>query len=427
VHILFLNRSYWPDVEATGQLLTELCEDLAPHARVTVVAGQPNHRPNGEPFRRRGLDQRNGVTIDRVWHTRLPKSLLLTRAINLVTYLLSATLAAWRRHRPDVVVVETDPPLLCLLGAWLRRRHGCRLVVYLQDIHPHAAIALGKLRSGPLTNWLRRRFFAVYRSADRVIVLSEDMRAVLIQGGVDERRIVTIPNWSDTRRILPVPHEQNDFRRQHVPDGALAVVYSGNLGLCQGLETVLDAATSLADRTDIRFLLIGGGVLKSKLQRLVSERGLTNVQFLDYQPKERLSHSLSAADVHLVPLDPRVAHYIMPSKLYGVLAAGRPVIAATRSDCDLARAVKGEEVGFVVPPGDAETLADRIAWCAENRKQLGTMSRLARRLAEDHYDRRLQTGRFHELLAGLLEPAPTSPGPPITSTDANRATSTSVV
>jgi glycosyltransferase involved in cell wall biosynthesis len=406
MRLLFLNRSYWPDMEATGQLLTELCEDLASHADVTVVAGQPNHRVEGQAFRRCGVQVHNGVTIDRVWHTRFPKSFLLTRAVNLVIYLLSAAWAAWRRHRPEIVVVETDPPLLCLLGAWLRRRHNCKLVVYLQDIHPDVAVAVGKLRSGRLTNLLRRRFFDVYRSADRLVVLSEDMRGVLVDGGVENERIVTVPNWSDTRRIRPAPHEQNTFRRAHVPDGAVAVVYSGNMGLCQGLETVLDAAELLADRTDVRFLLIGNGVSKSLLQTDARRRGLDNIRFLDYQPKEMLSDSLGAADVHLVPVDPRVAHYLMPSKLYGVLAAGRPVIAATRSDCELARIIEKEEIGFVVPPGDARKLAERIVWCADNREQMATMHRLSRQLAEDHYDRRLQTERFRELLFDLVEHQP---------------------
>src|SRR5262245_24054423 len=134
--VLFINRSYWPDAEATGQLLTELCEDLAASFDVSVIAGQPNSNPTGANFCRRGLEQRHGVHIHRVAHTRFPKKSLIGRAANLLSFLMAAFWTAFRVPRPDIVIVETDPFLLAFLGDWLKFWHGCRHVVYLQDIYP---------------------------------------------------------------------------------------------------------------------------------------------------------------------------------------------------------------------------------------------------------------------------------------------------
>ncbi|HPM79541.1 MAG TPA: glycosyltransferase family 4 protein [Candidatus Anammoximicrobium sp.] len=399
--ILFLNRSYWPDAEATGQLLTELCEDLAEQFDVTVVAGQPNWNAEGASFQRRGVQCRAGVTIRRVRHTRFAKRSVAGRVVNQLTFFAAATFAALAVKRPDIVVVETDPPFLALLGALARRRFGCRLVAYLQDIYPEVAVALRKLPRGFPTNVLHRLLHGVYRRADRVIVLSQDMRATLQRSGVADQRIAVLPNWADAGRIRPVAPAENRFRQQQQLNGQFVVMYSGNMGLSQRLEQVLRAADGLRSRRDMVFVLVGGGAARPALERQAAELRLPNVRFVDYQPQSELPHSLSAADLHLLPVDPRVVPYLMPSKLYGILAAGAPVLAVAPQDCELARIIQREGVGFVVPPGDTAALTERIASCADHREQLASMSRSARRLAVERYDRRGATTRIAQLLADL--------------------------
>jgi glycosyltransferase involved in cell wall biosynthesis len=396
-----MNRSYWPDAEATGQLLTELCEDLSASFDVTVIVGQPNDNPSGAPYRRRGTEIRHGVRIRRVWHTRFAKRFIPARIVNYLSFLWGAFWAALWVRRPEVVVVETDPPLLCAIGRMLQRYRGAKLVVYLQDIHPDIGIALGKLRNGPLTRFIRRMLLGIYRKADRVVVLSRDMREYIIAAGVDRADVVCIPNWVDTRHVRPVKIG-NSFRHQHKLAGKFVVMYSGNLGLCQRLEDVIDAAECLLRQSEIQFLLVGAGSLKSQLVEQVLERGLTNVRFLPSLPKSRLAESLSAADVHLVPLDPRVSSLLMPSKFYGVLASGTPLVAIAPVDCELAELTRAHRVGVVSSPGDPERLAATIESLAGQRGQLREMGALARRLAEDRYDRTTATARFELALRDVL-------------------------
>ncbi len=401
-HVLFLNRSYWPDAEATGQLLTELCEDLASSFDVTILAGQPNQNPRGVPFRSSGWEVHQGVKIRRVRHTRFPKSFLPGRVLNLLTYLAAAMWAALFLPRPDLIVCETDPPLLCLIAALLRRWHGAKLVIYLQDIYPDIAVALGKIRDGRLTGWIRRLMFGIYRRADRVVVLSRDMRDLLLTAGVPAERIECIPNWVDTERLVP-DKQSNAFRQTHGLDGQFIVMYSGNLGLCQRLEDTLAAADRLRRRSDIVFLLVGDGASKRRLEESARQMNLPNVRFLPYQPKERLSESLSAADLQLVPLDPRIASCLMPSKLYGILASGTPLLAVAPEHCELADITRQAGVGMVVPPDCPEALADAILWGAEHPEDLEAMGYAARRLAEDCFDRRRITAQFSAMLTQVSE------------------------
>lgn len=399
--VLFLNRSYWPDAEATGQLLTELCEDLAARGfRVGVVAGQPNQNPGDVAFRRTGTEVRNGVSVHRVRHTRLRKSSLVGRVVNLLTYLFTSAIRALRVERADVIVVETDPPLLCYLGILLSIWHRAKLLVYLQDIYPDIAMELGKLRRGLLYRFLHRTMYGVYRRADLVVVLSEDMRERLLRNGVRPDRIVIVPNWVDTRAVHPVK-EANAFRESQEWGRAFVVMYSGNLGLSQRLEQLIDAAELVRDDPETRFVLIGDGATKAALVERARSKGLSSVTFLGYRPKEMLAESLSAADVHVVVLDPALAECMMPSKMYGILASGSAVIVAAGERCELARMVTDHGIGRIVPFGDATALAECIRWFRRSELERGDMGRRARHLAVDRYDRRIVTPTFGDVLLRL--------------------------
>ena len=398
--IVFFNRSYWPDAEATGQLLTELCEDLAPEFDVSVVAGRPNTSFVDERTHFQ-TKRRTGVTIERCRHTRFPKRSWLGRAVNWATFLCTALLAGLRLRRPHVLVVETDPPMLCLIGAFFKRWHRCKLVVYLQDIYPDVAVALGGLPEGRLADLLRSLFFAAYRQADRVVVLSRDMRDYLIRWGLSPQKISVVPNWIDATLVQPIKTD-NAFRREHGLGNKFVVMYSGNLGLSQRLDTVIDAAAKLKHRGDIRFLLIGDGASKRRLERVVVENSLSNVTFLGYQPKERLAESLSAADLHLITMHPNVLSYLMPSKLYGILASGTASIATAPAHTELAEIIEQHRVGFVTSPDDAGQLAERISWAADHRPALEQMGERAFQLAQLEFDRPIATGRFAALLEQLV-------------------------
>src|SRR5260370_21843843 len=204
--LLFLNRCYWPDVEATGQLLAELCSDLARRHHVTVIAGQPNCvEVDGRRLIQR--ERHEGVQVIRVRNSRFSKKSLAGRLFGLSGYLLLAAWSAFTSRRPDVIVAETDPPVLGALGALLKAWHRCGLVYYLQDLYPEVGLTLGKLRPGPVTGLLRRATQFGLRHADRVVGLGEDRRRRVLDRGIAPETIVIIPNWVDVDQVRPLPSD----------------------------------------------------------------------------------------------------------------------------------------------------------------------------------------------------------------------------
>ncbi|MGD0671142.1 MAG: glycosyltransferase family 4 protein [Candidatus Binatus sp.] len=394
--VLFLNRSFWPDREATGQFLTELCDDLSRDHEVTIVAG-PSRERGSAGFHLWSHEQRGRVSIVRTWGTGFSKSNLLGRLVNLGTYYLLAAVVALRLPRPDVIVAETDPPLLGALAAVLKRRWGCRLIYNVRDLYPDIAEATGGVRNPLLLGLLRRANDYAYKRSDLIVTLGHDMAARIVNKGVPADKVVVVPDWVDCGRIRPL--ESNPFRRNF--GKKFVVMYSGNIGLSQQLEAVLEAADRLRDDERILFAMIGEGARKKWLEERARSMGLPNVIFLPYQPLENLAESLTAADLHLIPLAPGAAGCLVPSKIYGILAAGRPFIAMMEASAEVAQIARENAVGFVVRPGDIDGLVGAIREAVDAPERLKQMGVRARRLAELRFDRIKVTGRFGSVLAGV--------------------------
>jgi glycosyltransferase involved in cell wall biosynthesis len=397
--VLFLNRSFWPDREATGQFLTELCDDLSRDHEVTIIAGPSYHVPGTRAggIRLWSRESRGKVSIVRTWGTRFSKSNLAGRLVNLGSYYLLAALAALWLPRPDVIVAETDPPLLGALAAVLKQRWGCKLIYNVRDLYPDIAEATGGVRNPLLLGLLRHANDFAYKRADLIVTLGHDMANRIVAKGVPADKVAVVPDWVDCERIRPLA--DNPMRRNF--GGKFVVMYSGNLGLSQQLENVLEAAGRLSDDERIIFALIGEGARKQWLEERALAMGLPNVIFMPYQPLENLAESLSAADLHLIPLAPGTAGCLVPSKLYGIIAAGRPFIAMMEENAEVAQIARKEAVGFVVRPGDVEGLVRAIREAADAPPRLKQMGVRARRLAELRFDRIKVTSRFGSVLDKL--------------------------
>ncbi len=394
--VLFLNRSYWPDTEATGQLLTALCEGLADCFDVHVLAGQPNVSSSDNDWQKTTV--RNAVTIHRVKHSTLSKRNMLLKAINFISFVWACRRQIQHLPKPDIIVFETDPFLLPFVAGRFQQQTGCRMVGYLQDIYPDVAVALKKVGNNWAIKKLRAKLFKIYRRCDRMIVLSSDMKQLLLDSGVAEDKISIIPNWADTNQITPIGHEDNQFIKQFGLQDKFVAMYSGNLGLTQRLEEFVEAAAILQDDPKIQFVFVGQGARRPDLEKQVQSLGLNNVLFCDYQPLETLSHSLSAADLHLIPLTAELSRCLMPSKLYGILAAGRPYLTNAPKDSELHRVTQDERVGLTVEAGSAEIIADSIRLARNSADELQDMGRRARRLAEERYTRSHAVAAFSRLL-----------------------------
>lgn len=378
LRVCYFNRSYWPDTGATGQLLTELAEDLVSvHGlEVTVITGYPLAACAPVPSE----ETRNGVRIIRARGTTLSPRPFAGRALNYVTYFLSALWAALRLPRQDVTIALTDPPIIGLAALAARPRYG--MVFYCQDIFPEVAGLLADFKS-PLVNGMLDRInrFLVRRAA-RIVALGETMASRLVHGkGADPEKVTVIHNWADTAAIIP-SSKQNAFAAAHGLESTFVVLHAGNIGLGQNLDAVIDAAALLATRPDILLLFIGDGSRRQMLEDAVRDRNLSNVRFLPFQPRDQLRWTYASSDVCLVSLKPGLAGYIVPSKLYPILAAGRPYLAAVESLSEVAALTERHRCGVVIPPGDAVRMSAEIVRLADQKAEREAMGARARIAAE---------------------------------------------
>jgi colanic acid biosynthesis glycosyl transferase WcaI len=393
--LLVLNQYYWPGVEATAQLLTELCEALAEDLDVKVVTGQL-HGQEEQPHR----SVRNGVEIVRVPSTSFERSKLLARASNYATYLTSALFGGLRSRRPDVVLCMTDPPIVANIALLVARRFRVPLVVISQDVFPEIAVQLKRLEN-PIVMSLLRTLVGVYlRRADRIVAIGDTMRRRLEEKGAPAERMLVIPNWIDTTRLGPL-HKSNHWSRSRGVDKNFVVMHSGNVGHAQDLDSLIRAGTFLRDLDDLRIFIIGTGARHAELVTLAEVHEVDQVQFLYYQSRAVLPQSLSAADVHIVGLAAGLAGYVVPSRLYGILAVGRPVIVAADAESETAQLVAEVGCGIVVPPGRPELLARAIRDAHDGRYDLAAMGARGREWVELEADRSVAMRRYRDLLLEL--------------------------
>ena len=414
MHVAFFNRSYYPDTTATGQLLTDLCEDLVrEHGyRVSVVTGPPLQPAADYQRQGAGLVSRethHGVEIHRVRGTRFDKMRFAGRASNYVSYFGGACYAGLRLDRPDVLVALTDPPIIGL-AAWLAsKRFGAPLVMAFQDLFPEVAALLPDFHSDTINGALQRVNQFLVRRAAQNVALGETMRARLIENkGAPAERTIIIPSWADTTAIQPAL-KRNAFAEQHGLADKFIVMHSGNLGLSQGLEHLIEAAALLRHIPDVQVVFQGEGVKKAELEEMVRARALPNVSFLPYAPRHRLSEAFAAADVFVVSLQAGLAGYIVPSKLYGFLAAGRPYIAAVEDSCEVAAITRKYDCGLIARPGDPRVLAERVEALYRDRSLASRLGENAR-AASLGFDRAAQVRKYADLFRTVTQPG-LSPAP----------------
>lgn len=401
--IIFINRYFYPDHSATSQLLSDLAFHLAGSGcGVRVIASRQLY---DDPAAELGeAETIAGVAVRRVSTTRFGRAALLGRGLDYASFYASVWRELMATTRPgDVVVAKTDPPLLCLLAASAARRRRLVLVNWLQDLYPEVAMRLGvPLVGGALGSRLLRLRDGALRSAAANVVVGEGMADVLRARGITASSLRVIANWCDDDDIQPVAHADNPLRREWGLEERFVVGYSGNLGLGHEFATLLDAAARLRDEPRILFLCIGGGNQSAELRRQVAERRMeANFRFMPYQERTRLRFSLGAADVHWLSLRPELEGLIVPSKFYGIAATGRPIIAITAAEGEIARLVRDHRCGAIVAPGDGAALAATLRELAANSEKRKEMGSRARAMLDARFTRRQAFAQWETLFGTL--------------------------
>jgi colanic acid biosynthesis glycosyl transferase WcaI len=392
VQLLVLCPHYSPDLAPTGVVMTAIAENLAALGhRLHVVTALPWYQHHAVEPQWQGRAVRTEETawgrITRVHPFPTDKRNIRARALGFAGFTgLATAIAVASRPRPDVVLAMSPPLPIGMAGLAVARARRAPFVFNIQDVFPDVAVELGLLTDRRVIRaaaWAER---ATYGQADAVTVLSQDLRdnvvakLARVRGRRARRTLVeVIPNFVDCERIAPADHD-NDYRREHDLVGRTVVMYAGNVGFSQSLDLLVAAARRLRDRPEVVFVVNGGGSALASLTE--SARDLPNVRFVGYQPIERLPEVLAAGDIHLVPLKRGLAKASVPSKLYSVLAAGRPVLASVDPGTEVARTLEAAGAGRSVPPEDPDAFVAALEAMLADPAGRAAMGASGRRFVE---------------------------------------------
>jgi colanic acid biosynthesis glycosyl transferase WcaI len=420
MNVLFLSLVFPPDGVSTAQLMGELASDMARSGHtVTAITTRPHYNRDHEaerdqPIRWRwlglvGRSRYQGVDVYHAWMPRKSGRIAARLAAWLWFHLLSTALGMFLRCRPDVII-SPSPPLTVGISAWLiSRARRSRFIYNVQEIYPDLAIDTGVLRNPLLIRFFQWMERFVYRKAHGVTVISRGMEARLLEKGVPRSKLRMIPNFVDLDEMRPVP-KPNGFSEMHGLSEAFVVSYAGNMGPLQGLETLLKAARHLRDVPEIRFLLVGDGSARQTLFEMRARDRLTNVTILEHQPYSVVPEIYGTSDACVVPLVNAIGADSAPSKLYRIMACGRPVVAIAEENSDLARTVYEAGCGAVVTPDEPLRLAELISHAYTNREEWLRTGIRGRDYVQGRYSRRLVSSLYQDLLqeagAGVADSAP---------------------
>jgi len=401
--IIFINRYFFPDNSATSQIVSDVAFALAStgHKIAIITSRQLYERPNTElPV----IQTVHGVTIHRVQTTHFGRTSLLGRTSDYMSFYIAARRALESIVAAnDIVVAKTDPPLLSSAVVSVVRRRGAFLVNWLQDLYPEIAIASRipwmKGYVAHLLLYLRDRSL---KAASANVVVGRQMAERLAARSIARETIHFIPNFASDSQISPIAAADNPLRRDWGLADKFVIGYSGNLGRVHEFETVLNAALRLKDEPRIVFLCIGGGQMFEELRRAVEQKGLQK-QFVFHPYLERplLSYSLSAADVHWMSLRPEFEGLVVPSKVYGIAAAGRPIIAIGAKDGEIAALIRKYRCGFVIEPGDVAALTARLVALMASPPSCAAMGTNARAMLTSQFTQTHAIDRWERLLATI--------------------------
>jgi len=382
LHLLVINQFFWPDMAPTGQLLSDVTRAVeGDQNKTTAICGTADY----------GATDETAAPPVRILRSRLVRfsRRALGRILSYATFLMGAVWNGFRIGRPDVIVTLTTPPLTSVLGRLLKLSRGCRHFIWEMDVYPDIAVDLGVLSRnsmltsviGALADWSRR-------NCDGIIALGDDMKARLVARGIPEHKIHVAENWADGQLITPQPF----------PDGPITIHYSGNLGLAHDVNTIAGAMKQLRNDPRFRFVFAGGGGRRLDLEAFCREHSINNSFFRDYCPNAELSASLGSGHLGLVTQLPQTCGSIVPSKTYGIMAAGRPILYIGPREATPARIIDRFQCGWRMEPGEVSALVALLEQLASDRESISTAGANSRTAFDEHYDRPIGAARVAMIL-----------------------------
>lgn len=408
--LLIYAHYFYPDVASTGQILTELCEGMTDTFDITVICVVPSYSGTiDEKYKTKRIykEEHNGIKIIRVRVPEFQKSNKISRIKNLLAYFFNSLLATLKIEKQDYIYTISQPPILGgvlgVLGKWLK---GGKLIYNIQDFNPEQTMAVGYSKNKLLLNTVMAVDKFSCKKADKVIVVGRDMQETL-RNRFNNKKVpknVFINNWINEKEIYPL--EQNhprimEFKEKYNLQDKFIIMYSGNIGLYYDLENIIKVIGEFKDREDVVFAFVGDGTVKDKIEAYVSENNLSNVTFIPYQDKADLIYSLNAADIHWVVNAKGIKGVSVPSKLYGVMAAGKPVLGVLDKGSEARLIVEDCNCGLCIEPGNYKEISNNIEYILNNKEEIRLLGLNGRQYLESNLTKEVSINKYKENILAI--------------------------
>ena len=408
--LLIYAHYFYPDVASTGQILTELCEGMTDTFDITVICVVPSYSGTiDEKYKTKRIykEEHNGIKIIRVRVPEFQKSNKISRVKNLLAYFFNSLLATLKIEKQDYIYTISQPPILGgvlgVLGKWLK---GGKLIYNIQDFNPEQTMAVGYSKNKLLLNTVMSVDKFSCKKSDKVIVVGRDMQETL-RNRFNNKKVpknVFINNWINEKEIYPL--EQNhprivEFKEKYNLKDKFIIMYSGNIGLYYDLENIIKVIGEFKDREDVVFAFVGDGTVKDKVEAYVKENNLSNVTFIPYQDKADLIYSLNAADIHWVVNAKGIKGVSVPSKLYGVMAAGKPVLGVLDEGSEARLIVEDCNCGVCIEPGNYKEISNNIEYILNNKEEIKALGLNGRQYLETNLTKEVSINKYKENILAI--------------------------
>jgi len=403
--IKLLTEYFYPEPASTGQLMTQLAVGLKKEGfEVEVFTSQPTY--HGQEIRKLpNKENYKSIKINRLNSTQLNKEKGIFRIINWIMFTLLVIVNLFRKSKSgDILIILSNPPILPFVGLFFKFLRGQRFIPIIHDIYPDMAVALGMAtRNNPIVKLWHIKNRILFKNADKIIVLGKRMKQKIIEntnGKIESSKVQIIHNWENPEFIKPIKKKTNSFAVKHGYDKKLTLLYSGNLGQHHDLMTIVKTAEKVK-KLPVKFVLIGDGAQKRKLQDYVKEKNLDNVDFHPYQLLERLPETLTCADVSIVSEDIRASGLCVSSKIYSSLASGQAILALVSKDSDIGDIISNFDCGFRVDQGNDSKIVECIKFWIKNPQELEKMGIRARKAFEENFTFDIALEKYTKFLETL--------------------------
>lgn len=399
--LVVLSQVYPPDPASVGQHMADVAEEMVRRGwRVVVLTSRRGYTDPSIKYSKREL--RHGVHVVRLPLSSFGKKHMLLRAAAALLFMLQLIVRVIFSSRIDCLLVSTSPPMCIVAAIAIRLFRRVPIKFWVMDINPDQLVALGAIRPRSMPARLMDCFNRVMlRRASDVVVLDRFMGNTMLNKLDVREKVRIIPPWPHEDHIDSVPHDQNPFRREQGLDGKFVFMYSGNHGIALPLDTFIQAAVRFRDHPRAVFMFIGDGVRKREVEQAIREHGMRNMRSLPYQSLENLKYSLSAADVHLVTIGDGMVGIIHPCKVYGAMAAGRPILLVGPQPSHVSELISRYDFGWHVPHGNVDAVERVIAQIIDTEPgALAEMGERARMVIRSHLSKDTLCGALCDVLEG---------------------------